>query len=187
MLAASTLDVLDAQPMDRSDSWCKPTSVSTIISMRTSACDQALAQGSARRQSVRGLCDVQTRHGKSHLPRSTNLPGRCTRSIRGRSIYRFGRSIYQRSTIYPIYPIYPVDGRWFSPQGVSFKVPSDDESRSGLNRLLFMNSGLNSEVLNLFYSIQNGLETILFYSIQKRRRELFRSCSNRRLGPMSKR
>ena len=116
MLAASTLDVLDAQPMDRSDSWCKPTSVSTIISMRTSACDQALAQGSARRQSVRGLCDVQTRHGKSHLPRSTNLPGRCTRSIRGRSIYRFGRSIYQRSTIYPIYPIYPVDGRWFSPQ-----------------------------------------------------------------------
>ena len=50
-----------------------------------------------------------------------------------------------------------------------------------------MNSGLNSEVLNLFYSIQNGFETILFYSILKRRRELFRSCSNRRLGPMSKR
>ena len=50
-----------------------------------------------------------------------------------------------------------------------------------------MNSGLNSEVLNLFYSIQDGLETILFYSIQKRRSELFRSCSNRRLGPMSKR
>ena len=37
---------------------------------------------------------------------------------------------------------------------------------------IFMNSGLNSEVLNLFYSIQNGFETILFYSILKRRREL---------------
>ena len=78
-------------------------------------------------------------------------------------------------------------GRWEGNRQIRrFGTPARS-ARSVLNRSLFMNSGLNSEVLNLFYSIQNGFETILFYSILKRRRELFRSCSNRRLGPMSKR